>query len=91
MYKVISNEYYIKTRCALTYISFLFSKTDLKGSRTLAEVRNVMRINHLLSTGVNSQLITLVNFNVVTRENVEQVFDWCMQFVIPAPVTEPAQ
>ena len=68
-----------------------FSKTDLKGSRTLAEVRNVMRINHLLSTGVNSQLITLVNFNVVTKENVETVFDWCMQFVIPAPVTEPAQ
>ena len=72
-------------------IFYIFSKTDLKGSRSLAEVRNVMRINHLLSTSVNSQLITLVNFNVVTKENVEKVFDWCMQFVIPAPVTEPAQ
>ena len=67
------------------------SKTDLKGSRTLAEVKNVMRVDHLLSTGMNSQLITLVEFDVVTKKNIDKVVDWCMQFIIPVPVTEPAQ
>ena len=68
-----------------------YSKTDLKSSRTLAEVKNVMRIDHLLSTGMNSQLITLVEFDVVTKQNIDKVVDWCMQFIIPVPVTEPAQ
>ena len=67
------------------------SKTDLKSSRTLAEVKNVMRVDHLLSTGMNSQLITLVEFDVVTKKNIDKVVDWCMQFIIPVPVTEPAQ
>ena len=70
---------------------FHCSKTDLRSSRTLAEVKNVMRIDHLLSTGMNSQLITLVEFDVVSKQNIDKVVDWCMQFIIPVPVAEPAQ
>ena len=95
--KIVETQYFKKKYLPITSVLanfnyFLtYSKTDLRSSRTLAEVKNVMRIDHLLSTGMNSQLITLVEFDVVTKQNIDKVVDWCMQFIIPVPVAEPAQ
>ena len=49
----------------------------------MAEVRNIMRIDHILSTGINAQLIKSATFNCITKDNLDQLYDWCMQFLMP--------
>ena len=49
----------------------------------MAEVRNIMRIDHILSTGMNAQLVTSSTFSCITKDNIDKLYDWCMQFLMP--------
>ena len=64
------------------------SKSDLKSARSLMEVQYLMRLDLILRQA-GMQPIQHVSFNVVTKENMDKIHDWCMQFISPnvAPPT----
>ena len=69
-------------RCnAALPVMIVFTKSDLKSARSLMEVQYLMRLDHILRQGM--QMIEHVPFNVVTKQNLDTIHDWCMQFVSP--------
>ena len=61
--------------------TIVFTKSDLKSARSLMEVQYLMRLDHILRQGM--QMIEHVPFNVITKQNLDTIHDWCMQFVSP--------
>ena len=70
-------------RCnAALPVMIVFTKSNLKSARSLMEVQYLMRLDHIvLRLGI--QMIKHVPFNVVTKQNLDTIHDWCMQFVLP--------
>ena len=69
-------------RCnAALPVMIVFTKSDLKSARSLMEVQYLMRLDHILRQEM--QMIEHVPFNVVTKQNLDTIHDWCMQFVSP--------
>ena len=62
-------------------VMIVFSKSDLKSARNLMEIQYLMRLDTILRQGM--QMIQHVSFNVVTKENMDTIHEWCMQFVSP--------
>ena len=62
-------------------VMIVFSKSDLKSARNLMEIQYLMRLDTILRQGM--QMIQHVTFNVVTKENIDTIIEWCMQFVSP--------
>ena len=70
-------------------VMIVFSKTDLKSARSLMEIQYLMRLESILSLQGGLQMIQHVPFNVVTKDNVETILDWCMQFATLNNVAQP--
>ena len=61
----------------------VFSKSDMNSARNMAEMQYLMRLDQILRQGINIQLVQHTTFNVVTQENMDKIYSWCMQFVVP--------
>ena len=66
-------------------VMIVFSKLDMKGARQLNELKNLMRIDQIVENGNHD--VTQVSFNVSKRDEIGEIFEWCMQF--KAPPQEP--
>ena len=60
------------------HVMIVFTKTDLKAVRSLRELQNVMRLDHIVSSC--KQTIIHTTFNIETKENIQSVYDWCFKF-----------
>ena len=63
-------------------VMIIFSKSDLKSARSVTEIQYLMRLDHILRQGLNVQLIEHTTFNVVTKENMDKIYEWCMKFTV---------
>ena len=62
-------------------VMVVFSKADMRSSRQLHEMKNLMRLDQII-LGCN-QDIQEVTFDVSKRDTSGQIFDWCMKFQSP--------
>ena len=64
-------------------VMIVFSKTDLKSSRSLGELQYLMRLDQIMRHGANTQLVKHTSFNVASEEKVDDIYGWVMQFTSP--------
>ena len=61
-----------------TSVLVIFTKTDVKSTRTVSELKAIMRLEHISSNC--GKPIQHKTFNQDTKDNLNDIFDWCMQF-----------
>ena len=71
------------------HVLLVFTKTDLKSSRSLSELKSLMRMDRIRADAAASRprprplTLTEVTFSMVTKENVAEIYAWAMQFAAP--------
>ena len=58
----------------------VFSKMDKTASRNQIELKNLMRLEHIIDSGNHE--VTEITFNIQKQDNITQIFDWLMGFKI---------
>ncbi len=59
-------------------VMIVFSKLDMKSARLLHELKNLMRMEQLVNCGNHE--VTEISFDMSKRDNVADIFNWCMRF-----------
>ena len=59
-------------------VLIVFSKLDRKAARQLNELKNLMRLDQIVNGGNND--VKETTFNIENRENISDIFNWCMKF-----------
>lgn len=59
-------------------VMIVFSKLDLQSARQLHELKNLMRLDQLVANGNHE--VTELAFNIAKRDNIADIFNWCMRF-----------
>ena len=56
----------------------VFSKADLGRARELHELKHLMRLDQIVTQG--TQDVKEVAFNILKRDTLADIFEWCMKF-----------
>ncbi|CAB4068767.1 unnamed protein product [Lepeophtheirus salmonis] len=59
-------------------VLIVFSKTDIKCSRSLSEFKFIMRLNHIIAS--SKRYISHLQFNAESQENQDKILEWCFKF-----------
>ena len=64
----------------------VFSKLDRQTARQLHELKSLMRLEQIVRGGNHD--VSETTFNIKSRENVSDIFNWCMKFRVPILPTD---